>query len=312
MKKVLLSMAALMVCAVSVMADDCPTPGTATATVTLKRCVSVTGAFTVASGKQVTFATGNLQYKATGTGTVNDPKWRFAENQYDYVGKAAGNTSPSSSQSNWIDLFGWATSGITSPKGNTYANPWNTSNAGNTEYAKYGSGITTANVNWSDNSNAFANYDWGKNTIYNNGALDVAAWRTLTNAEWGYLFNTRDNAANLRTLATVCNVPGMLILPDGWTASDVSLSITTADYTTNNLDATAWESLECDGAVFLPAAGFRFGMTVNNAGSNGFYWSSTSYSSTSAYYLYFSAGYLHPQEYHVRCRGVSVRLVQDL
>lgn len=311
MKKVLLSMAALMVCAVSVMADDCPTPGTATATVTLKRCVSVTGAFTVASGKQVTFATGNLQYKATGTGTVNDPKWRFAENQYDYVGKAAGNTSPSSSQSNWIDLFGWATSGITSPKGNTYANPWNKAFTSD-DNARYGSGITTANVNWSDNSNAFANYDWGQNTIYNNGALDVAAWRTLTNAEWGYLFNTRDNAANLRTLATVCNVPGMLILPDGWTASDVSLSITTADYTTNNLDATAWESLECDGAVFLPAAGDRLGTGVNSAGSDGYYWSSTSRGSTAAYNLYFYAGYLDPQHNHNRYNGYSVRLVQDL
>ena len=268
MKRVILSMAALMVCAASVMAD-CPTPATATATVTLKRCVSGTGAFTVASGKQVTFATGNLQFKATGAGTVDDPKWRFAEHQYDYIGNAAGNTSPSASQSNWIDLFGWATSGINSPAGNTNNLPYST----NTTNASYGSGITTGNVDW---ATAHANYDWGQNSIYNNGSLDVAAWRTLTNAEWGYLFNSRTDAANLRTLATVCSVPGMLILPDGWTASDVTLTITVADYTTNNLDATAWESLECDGAVFLPAAGYRNGTAVYDAGSYGVYWSSTS------------------------------------
>lgn len=51
---------------------------------------------------KVYFSQGNLQYQAS-TNT-----WRFANNQYDYVGSA--NSNISSSNSGWIDLFGWATS----------------------------------------------------------------------------------------------------------------------------------------------------------------------------------------------------------
>ena len=52
--------------------------------------------FSVSDTKTVRFSPGNLQYKE-GEG------WRFAENQYDYVG--AWDTS------DWVDLFGWGTWG---------------------------------------------------------------------------------------------------------------------------------------------------------------------------------------------------------
>ena len=58
---------------------------------------ALSGRFTInASGDQVVFSKGNLQYK-DGTG------WRFAEHQWDFVG--AWNTS------DWVDLFGWGTWG---------------------------------------------------------------------------------------------------------------------------------------------------------------------------------------------------------
>ncbi len=73
------------------------------------------GVFSVGSYKQVYFAKGNLQYQAS-TGT-----WRFANNQWDYVGttvsdekgnyggtvSGSDNRYASSTYSGWVDLFSW-------------------------------------------------------------------------------------------------------------------------------------------------------------------------------------------------------------
>ena len=61
------------------------------------------GIFTVGEGKQIVFSQGNLQYRAS------DDTWRFAENQYDYIGE--DNWDISATNSGWIDLFCWGTSG---------------------------------------------------------------------------------------------------------------------------------------------------------------------------------------------------------
>ena len=64
--------------------------------------------------------------------------------------------------------------------------------------------------------------------------------------------------------------------------------------------------------VFLPAAGYRSGTTVNNAGLNGNYWSSSPYSTaTYAYFVYFHAGGVNPQNYNCRFYGFSVRLARE-
>lgn len=72
--------------------------------------------------------------------------------------------------------------------------------------------------------------------------------------------------------------------------------------------------------ITLPAAGYRgCGGDVDDVGSDGGYWSSTPYDSGDAWYLndsddawdlYFGSGY-HNVGYSRRCRGLSVRLVQD-
>ena len=69
------------------------------------------------NGDKVYLSQGNLQYKASSN------TWRFAPNQWDYVGGTTsegifwGNVSGSSNNnisptySGWIDLFGWGTNG---------------------------------------------------------------------------------------------------------------------------------------------------------------------------------------------------------
>ena len=62
--------------------------------------------------------------------------------------------------------------------------------------------------------------------------------------------------------------------------------------------------------LFLPASGYRAsGGTMSNVGSNGYYWSSTPYDSSIAYYLYFRDGYIVVAG-TMRSFGSSVRCVK--
>jgi hypothetical protein len=140
-------------------------------------------------------------------------------NQYDII-ETGGFGIPPYAMDNYvyqtaIGLFGWATSNLNTAVANTYYYPWETDGS---NYSNYGSGITEGNVNWSDNNNAFANYDWG--TAMGSG------WRTLTKDEWGYLFESRtgdkastvNGTADIRfAMATVNGVKGVILFPNGGT-----------------------------------------------------------------------------------------------
>lgn len=64
-------------------------------------------------------------------------------------------------------------------------------------------------------------------------------------------------------------------------------------------------------SIVLPASGYRgCNGSVNGVGSRGYYWSSTPYGSDNAWYLYFDSGGVGMGNIE-RCRGQSVRLVQD-
>ena len=173
------------------------------------------------------------------------------------------------------DLFGWGTK----------TNPNETS-------------TTNGDYSWAE---------WGENAI-TNGCM---GWHTLESTEWAYLLNSRDNAANLRTLATVNNVTGLILMPDGWTASGVALTVTTANYTTNNINSTDWNTLEQQGCVFLPAGGYRHGTGIIYAGSYGAYWSSTSTSSDKATSMDFRSSKVEAYNTN-RSTGCSVRLVRPV
>jgi len=63
----------------------------------------------------------------------------------------------------------------------------------------------------------------------------------------------------------------------------------------------------------MPKAGYRHhnGSEIYNAGSDGYYWSSTSYNASSSYGLNFNSSNINPQYYNYRARGYSIRCFND-
>lgn len=279
---------------------------------------ALSGKFSVSATTQVCFSQGNL--RATTTDNGSSWTWSFAENQWDYIGNTGGNTmleaaSPfiSGDGTVTVDLFGWVGASSTWTGVNMY-------------------GITSSNATgnkegYGDNATESLRSDWGALPISNGGNSVYSGWRTLTSAEWTYLFNTRTTGgtvfgtnqaryahATINTDGTSVN--GMILFPDG--VNIASSEVTTAG-TVNGNSAFAtkcttaqWGKLAAKGCVFLPAAGYRNGTTVSNAGSNGRYWSSAAYPSDAnyAYRVYFNSGNLNPADDYFRNYGFSVRLVR--
>ena len=199
------------------------------------------GIFTInADGDKVQFSRGNLQATYDGGNWT----WGFAEKQWDYIGDAAANTAVNGngtvSANGTVDLFCWSTTA-------SYYGIHN--NTGITFYA--GDFI-----------------DWGD--------LIGDGWRTLTKDEW-----ERVVVGHPHGQATVNGIHGLVVMPDGWTHSStpggLSFEQIPKNWTTNQYTAAEWEILEAYGALFLPAAGVRYGSSVGGIGFSGGYWSATSY-----------------------------------
>lgn len=137
-------------------------------------------------------------------------------------------------------------------------------------------------------------------------------WRTPTYAEMNYILNSRTNAANLRTLGRVeissgVFINGLFLLPDNWVLpQDVSMTITTANYTTNTYSLLGFETLENAGAVFFPASGLRQGVTVAGVNVQGNY-------SFSLCRIQFAKGVvsLYTDYVNFLYRGQSIRLCKN-
>ena len=243
------------------------------------------GRFSVAEGKQVIFSQGNLQYRAS------DDTWRFAENQYDVQGE--NNADIAEDNVNFIDVFGWGTSGYNGK------NPWMTS----TSPTDYGDGT---------NDIAGTEYDWGvfnSSDIVNNSDKQ---WRTLTADEWYYLLYKRPDRGAGR--ATACDMHGYIILPDGWQLPDgLEFTKNPQTWDVNVYDAEAWDKMEKAGAVFLPAAGDRYSATdYKDLGEWGHYWTSSAKNNNEAVSLYFAEYAFDAAWSMQRENGYSVRLVSDV
>ena len=285
-KRLLISMLTLLCCCTGMWAEG-----------------ELNGVFTIsASGGKVQFSQGNLQYQAS-TNT-----WRFATNQYDYIGNAAGNTSPSSTQTAWIDYFNWGTSGY--DHGANCCQPWSTSTT-RSDYYAYGSSSKNLYDAKDDNSMR-GKADWGYNAISNGGNTENSGWRVLTKDEWAYLINTRSETYRYAK-GTIHGTNGLMLFPDGFTLpTGVSISnanTTGASYTSYS-DET-WTALEAAGVVFLPATGLRNGTSVSETGSVGNYWSSTCMNADRVYNIRFDGSSLNLVNDGDRQNGFPVRLVKS-
>jgi len=183
--------------------------------------------------------------------------------------------------SDWVDLFGWGT---------------------------WGEGKDPLNDSTNDED-----YQWGSD--FQGSMGEYGGWYTLSSAEWNYLFqNSHWGFASIYddTNAAV----GVVILPDGSSASIVENHYR---YNDNVYSFSDWLSMEDDGALFLSAAGSRYGTNVITNDDIGFYWSSTFISTFEQGYAY-AAGvtfegrngqWASDYKYRPYC-GSSVRLVRNV
>ena len=267
---------------------------------------AINGLFTInEAGDQVYFSKGNLQYKPY----INT--WRFAENQFDYVGGGNANVHHGDLYRAWLDMFSWSSNGR--PHGSVNYQPWCYSaedviNDTTSQYSAYG-------IDTCDLCDFDGQADWGYNAI-SNGGNEEGLWRTLTRDEWMYLLYTRNTASGIRFVkANVQSVNGLLLLPDDWDDKAYHLSDVNNDdahYLSNTIPFSYWEKkVEVRGAVFLPAAGIRDVCTVGLVGINGYYWSATHFGTMRAKGIYFSNSDFNPEAPTSKYCARSVRLVRD-
>ena len=261
---------------------------------------AVRGLFAVSPTEQVMFSQGNLQYQAS-TGI-----WRFAEHQYDYIG--ADNANVSETYEGWIDLFAFATSGY--EHGGGITQPWRWVFDA-TQYYAYGDPHNSL-------EDQTGQADWGYNAI-SNGGNQTGQWRTLTSDEFCYLLYQRPTGSGLRFCkANVGGTNGVILFPQSW-IQDYYPFVSyneTVSYSMNVLTLQDWELVESYGAVFLPAAGFRYSYSINEVNGSGNYWCSTPFfenggSPDNAGADCFAEDYSGGCGYGYRCIGFSVRLVRD-
>lgn len=204
--------------------------------------------FSISDTTKIEFAHGNLQYNKAATST---PKWRIAEHQYDYVG-----------DNNAYLTFG----GTNDPDnkhsvGNVYFNSVKCSNE--TDDLKMNQESWIDLLSWSckdnpdptDMSTIRTDFvgggfkDWGEYEIYDPLSGDTYpanTWRTLSIAEWQYIFCYRSNYDELFTTASIDglpygNVKGIIILPDNFVMPS-GLSFTPAKDIFSHTDGTNYFS----------------------------------------------------------------------
>ncbi len=274
---------------------------------------AVRGVFSVGAESKVVFAHGNLQY------TAKNSTWSFATHQYDIIG-ADNSKIGKNTYGGAIDLFGWGT-GLNPIQYNCASCATSFPMAGN-DPENNGTWDAAGRRNAPMDGEYTEFKDWGENL-----SNESVTWRTLTAAEWNYLFFERD--LDLFGLGKVNGVNGLILLPDNWENNPPSLEFTSAidagliayeegyysftgngySLTTNNYTAIQWQSMEDNGAVFLPAAGSRAGQECSNIGEYGYYWSSTPEEEGTAYSLGFTESLVAPMVGEPRASGQAVRLV---
>ena len=166
----------------------------------------------------VTFSPGYLQY------VQSKDQWLFASNQYYFTGERHYQNGQ---LADTIMYFGWS---------------------GKNSKARWGISLST---NANDYEGEFL--DWGINAI----ASDAPnTWRTISEEEWMYLYQERENAKELISLGMVETINGLIILPDNWMLPMGMHFEPSMQVTTNQYSKQEWTIMENAGAIFLPMTGY--------------------------------------------------------
>ena len=228
--------------------------------------------------RTVKFAPGNLYWDGSA--------FRFEENQWKTTPTANGTWDANHvSHFYWSNTTDWQTSG---------KEPYASSYSYSTQ--------TTSDVFFTNSSS------------FQVAGETAGTWRTLTRDEWNYLLGYdpeqymqteecgRPNAKSLCAWKKLDGGThnGLVILPDG-----------TENPSTVMGGITSTSHLATSGAVFLPAAGYRGGTDVLEAGYSGSYWSGTpdEHLKEGAYTMFFRSGRVMVG-YCSRGSGNAVRLVR--
>lgn len=287
--------------------------------------------YSVASNRTVLFGSSNLQYIA------DHDVFTFGKWQGAYMGAGGGNETAPASRGNSglpIDLFGWGCSGGDYAGYRRHWKPYDCVYYSSGSSFAYYYGIVYGSSNYSYNI-AATGADWGvANRMISERVR--TGWRTLTADEWVYLFSGRKNASALRAKCNIDGTKGLILLPDDWSLPDganlVTDVLSSTTYASNTMTRDDWDVLENAGAVFLPATGYRSGVTASSSTTTaddysgsakpsvgdgdhsgnptGSYWSTT-YSGSSAYRFYFANGNTTAKSAGDRYKGYAVRLVRD-
>ena len=247
---------------------------------------AINGLFTISNTKLAYFAKGNLRYTSG--------SWSFFGNQYDY--------NSTYKENDW-DKFGWV--GSSGGLASETPGKWGVSNEVTTSY--YGNGETPDHLA----------SDWGNVPDFGTG------WRTLTSAEWEYLFVTRSASTVAGTTnaryakAQVNGRHGVILFPDIYThpagvKNPVGINNEgSTGWDGNSYNDDDWTRMEAAGCVFLPAAGYRNsygGPSIARCDTEGNYWSSTTTNVELANVVTFTSESL-TFLFNNRYNGCSVRLI---
>ena len=176
------------------------------------------GIFSIAKDKHVTFSPGYLQY------VQSKDQWLFASNQYYFTGERHYQNGQ---LADTIMYFGWS---------------------GKNSKARWGISLST-----NDNDYVGEFLDWGSNSIAGDAPN---TWRSISEEEWMYLYQERENAEKLISLGMVESINGLIILPDSWILPAGMHFEPSMQVTTNQYSKQEWSIMENAGAVFLPMTGY--------------------------------------------------------
>ena len=182
----------------------------------------------------------------------------------------------------------------------------------------------TMNVGASKPEDYGSYYAWGETEGYNNGKSTFnestykwcnGSYNTQTKYNTSSSYGTVDYKTELELAddAAYVNWGKQWRIPSKEQFQElINSSYTTTEWTSvNGVNGRLVTSKTNGNFIFLPAAGYRDGTSLDNAGSNGYYWSRTldTRLTSDAYYLGFGSSNIDTRNF-IRGQGRSVRPVR--